>query len=118
MDESLSQNSATERAYLVFEPRRAISSIRSWARRHAAELMCAGLLAGMSWQMLAVISRKSITIDEIVMIPAAYYHLVAGDFQLVNEHPPLAICFFLWRYIVTGWRRACVAPAGWVLQPL
>ena len=90
MDESLSQNSATERAYLVFEPRRAISSIRSWARRHAAELMCAGLLAGMSWQMLAVISRKSITIDEIVMIPAAYYHLVAGNFQLVNEHPPLS----------------------------
>ena len=90
MDESLSQNSATERTYLVFEPRRAINSIWSWARRHAAELMCAGLLAGMSWQMLAVISRKSITIDEIVMIPAAYYHLVAGNFQLVNEHPPLS----------------------------
>jgi hypothetical protein len=40
--------------------------------------------------MFAVISRKSITVDEIVMIPSAYYHLAAGNFQLVNEHPPLA----------------------------
>ena len=90
MDESLNQNTATGRAYLVFEPRRAIGSTWRWARVHIAELMCAGLLAGMSLQMLAVISRKSITIDEIVMIPAAYYHLVAGNFQLVNEHPPLS----------------------------
>ena len=44
----------------------------------------------MSLQMFAVISRKSITVDEIVMIPSAYYHLAAGNFQLVNEHPPLA----------------------------
>ncbi len=43
----------------------------------------------MSLQMLAVISRKSITVDEIVLIPAAYYHLAAFDCQLVNEHPPL-----------------------------
>lgn len=40
--------------------------------------------------MLAVVRRKNITVDEIVMIPSAYYHLVAGNFQLVNEHPPLA----------------------------
>ncbi len=40
--------------------------------------------------MLAVIARKSITNDEIVMIPAAYYHLVSGDYQVVNEHPPLS----------------------------
>jgi hypothetical protein len=39
--------------------------------------------------MFAVISRKSIAVDEIVMIPSAYYHLAAG-FQLVGEHPPLA----------------------------
>lgn len=43
----------------------------------------------MSMQMLAVIARKSITNDEIVHIPAGYYHLVAGEFQLNNEHPPL-----------------------------
>jgi hypothetical protein len=40
--------------------------------------------------MLAVVRRKNITVDEIVMIPSAYYHLAAGNFQLVNEHPPLA----------------------------
>jgi len=44
----------------------------------------------MSLQMLAVVARKSITVDETVMIPAAYYHLAAGNFQLVNEHPPLS----------------------------
>src|SRR5256886_6171591 len=44
----------------------------------------------MCLQMVAVISRKSITCDEVVMIPSAYYHLAAGNFQLVNEHPPLS----------------------------
>jgi len=44
----------------------------------------------MALNMLAVVSRKSITIDEIVMIPAAYYHLAAGNFQLVHDHPPLS----------------------------
>ena len=43
----------------------------------------------MSLQMFAVIWRKSITIDELVLIPSAYYHLVDSDFQLVNEHPAL-----------------------------
>jgi 4-amino-4-deoxy-L-arabinose transferase-like glycosyltransferase len=51
--------------------------------------MSAGLLLLMAVNMLAAISRKSITNDEIVHIPAGYYHLVAGDFQLNNEHPPL-----------------------------
>ena len=39
--------------------------------------------------MLAVIARKSITLDETVMIPSAYYHLAAANFQLVHDHPPL-----------------------------
>jgi hypothetical protein len=43
----------------------------------------------MAANMFAAISRKGITNDEIVHIPAGYYHLVAGDFQLNNEHPPL-----------------------------
>ena len=43
----------------------------------------------MAVNMFAAISRKGITNDEIVHIPAGYYHLVAGDFQLNNEHPPL-----------------------------
>lgn len=44
----------------------------------------------MSLNMLAVITRKSITLDETVMIPAAYYHLAAGNFQLVHDHPPFS----------------------------
>jgi len=44
----------------------------------------------MALQMFAVVARKSITVDEIVMIPAAYYHWAAGNCQLVHEHPPLA----------------------------
>src|SRR4030095_11387292 len=63
---------------------------RRYARTHAAQLACGGLLLIMTLQMFAIITRKSITIDEIVMIPAAYYHLVTGDFQFVNEHPPLS----------------------------
>jgi len=74
----------------VIDIRRVFAAARIWARAHLAELACAALLAAMSFQMFAVISRKSITVDEIVMIPSAYYHLAAGNFQLVNEHPPLA----------------------------
>lgn len=43
----------------------------------------------MALQMLAVISRKSITNDEVISIPAGYYHLVAGNFQISKGHPPL-----------------------------
>ena len=54
-----------------------------------AEAVCGALLLLMAVNLCASISRKSITNDEIVHIPAGYYHLVAGDFQLNNEHPPL-----------------------------
>jgi hypothetical protein len=57
------------------------------ARR--AEAVCAALLFLLAANLFASISRKSITNDEIVHIPAGYYHLVAGEFQLNNEHPPL-----------------------------
>jgi hypothetical protein len=60
-----------------------------WLRMHYPELLCAGLLMIMGVQMLAVISRKTITVDETIHIPAGYYHLVRGDFQINNEHPPL-----------------------------
>ena len=97
MEESLNQTAAEgfnadadSEGFIVFEPRRALSRVRAWARAHAAPLACAALLAFMSLQMLAVVWRKSITVDEIVMIPAAYYHLAAGNCQLVHEHPPLA----------------------------
>ena len=54
-----------------------------------AEAVCGALLFLMAVNLFASISRKSITNDEIVHIPAGYYHLVAGEFQLNNEHPPL-----------------------------
>ncbi len=54
-----------------------------------AGVLAATLLAIMSGQMLAVVAHKNITVDEIVMIPAAYCHL-ACTVPLVNEHPPLS----------------------------
>ncbi|HYO64135.1 MAG TPA: glycosyltransferase family 39 protein [Pyrinomonadaceae bacterium] len=57
------------------------------ARRY--EVLSACLLLLMCANLLAVISRKTITNDEIVHIPAGYYHLVEGLFQVNNEHPPL-----------------------------
>jgi 4-amino-4-deoxy-L-arabinose transferase-like glycosyltransferase len=55
-----------------------------------AVLLCAVLLALMGVQMLAVIRQKSITVDEWVLIPAGFYHLTAGDYRPVKEHPPVA----------------------------
>ena len=55
-----------------------------------AGCVCALLLALMALQMLVVVSRKSITVDEYVLIPAGYYHLTEGDYRPVSEHPPVA----------------------------
>lgn len=60
-----------------------------WVGVRWAEVICAALLMTMSIQLFAVVARKNITNDEIVHVPAGYYHLVAGEFQLNNEHPPL-----------------------------
>jgi hypothetical protein len=68
---------------------RQLEAFKQSLHSHQTELMCAGLLLLMAVNMLAAISHKGITNDEIVHIPAGYYHLVAGDFQLNNEHPPL-----------------------------
>src|SRR5256885_15229535 len=89
MDQSLSQIAAEE-SFLVIEPRRAISWLTTFVRAHAAAVSAGVLLAIMAAQMFVVVWRKSITIDEIVMIPSAYYHLAARNPQLVNEHPPLS----------------------------
>lgn len=89
MDESFNHGASGARA-LTFEPRAALARAREWAGAHAASLACAALLSAMTLQMFAVVARKSITVDEIVLIPAAYYHWAAGNCQLVHEHPPLA----------------------------
>jgi 4-amino-4-deoxy-L-arabinose transferase-like glycosyltransferase len=88
MNESFSQDQTA--AAIVFEPRRAAIYAWQWAREHASALLCALFVGAMSLNMLAVITRKSITLDETVMIPSAYYHLAAGNFQLVHDHPPLS----------------------------
>jgi hypothetical protein len=62
-----------------------------WARARRAWLICVLLLGIMSVQMLAAVSRKSITTDEVVHIPAGYYHLAVGDFQFLNQHPPVSM---------------------------
>lgn len=67
----------------------AFLNIRQVVVARKAEVVCAAMLLLMAANLLASISRKSITNDEIVHIPAGYYHLVAGEFQLNNEHPPL-----------------------------
>jgi len=67
----------------------AFAAVRRLVAVRKAEAICGLLLLLMAVNLLASISRKSITNDEIVHIPAGYYHLVAGKFQLNNEHPPL-----------------------------
>lgn len=85
MDESLNQEFAT----VTVQPRRTLAQALRWVWTRRAESLCAALLLGMCLQMFGVIARKNITNDEIVHIPAGYYHLVNGEFQLNNEHPPL-----------------------------
>jgi 4-amino-4-deoxy-L-arabinose transferase-like glycosyltransferase len=91
MDQSLDKERQVVTAdFVTIDPRRLFSMLLTFAQSHTAELIGGALLAIMGLQMFVVIWRKSITVDEIVMIPSAYYHLVDSDFQLVNEHPPLS----------------------------
>jgi hypothetical protein len=89
MEESSSQEATPEAMFVVIEPRQALAKARRWARARRVRLICVALLGVMSLQMLAAASRKSISTDELVHIPAGYYHLVVGDFQFLNLHPPV-----------------------------
>jgi Dolichyl-phosphate-mannose-protein mannosyltransferase len=90
MDQSLEgQERVAGDSWTVVAPGRVLDILKRFVLAHRAEVACACLLLLMGINLLAAISRKSITNDEIVHIPAGYYHLVAGDFQLNNEHPPL-----------------------------
>src|SRR5260370_37867765 len=51
--------------------------------------LCALLLIVMGVNFLSVLPRKSITVDDIVHIPAGFYHL-HGNFRINFEQPPLA----------------------------
>ena len=90
MDQSLEgQERVAVESWTVVAPGRVLELLKQLVLAHRAEVVCACLLLLMAINLLAAISRKSITNDEIVHIPAGYYHLVAGDFHLNNEHPPL-----------------------------
>src|ERR1043165_10178928 len=90
MNQSFSQEISPATDFIRFEPRQILAGAVSFVRVHATACGAGALLLVMALQMFAVIWRKSITVDEIVMIPSAYYHLASGNFQLVNEHPPLS----------------------------
>ncbi len=69
--------------------RTTLERVRLTLITYRVEALCAGILLAMALNMIFVTARKSITADEIVLIPAAYYHLITNDPQLVREHPPL-----------------------------
>jgi hypothetical protein len=89
MDESLRRGVIGNEPGLQRAAARIFARTRLILAAYKVEALCAGILLAMSLNMIAVTARKSITTDELVLIPAAYYHLVTDDFQLVNEHPPL-----------------------------
>jgi dolichyl-phosphate-mannose-protein mannosyltransferase len=59
-------------------------------RKKRGELLCGLILAVMGVNLFSQAARKSLTNDELVHIPSAHRHLIAGDFRLNPEHPPLA----------------------------
>jgi hypothetical protein len=66
--------------------------VSGWVR-HRFEILAGALLLLMAANLISVTARKSITADEIVLIPAAYYYLVDDQVNLIGQHPPL--CKFL-----------------------
>jgi 4-amino-4-deoxy-L-arabinose transferase-like glycosyltransferase len=57
--------------------------------RRRVEICAALILLLMAVNLVSVTARKSITTDEVVLIPSAYYHLVTNHVQLIPQHPPL-----------------------------
>jgi 4-amino-4-deoxy-L-arabinose transferase-like glycosyltransferase len=86
MDETLPQvvsgDEPDAASRVVAEARRALATYK-------LEILCATILLALAFVLVAITARKSITADEIVLIPSAYYHLVTNDVQLIPQHPPL-----------------------------
>lgn len=68
---------------------RVVAEARRTLIAYKVEILCATILLAMAFVLVAITARKSITADEIVLIPSAYYHLVTNDVQLIPQHPPL-----------------------------
>jgi len=64
--------------------------IRWVARKYTAQLIVAGLLLVMAINLFSVMARKSITIDETLIIPSGYYYLSLRTFYIEPDHPPLS----------------------------
>lgn len=64
-------------------------TLGGFAKQYAPQLVSAGLLLVMAINLLTVVARKNITIDETLAIPAGYYYLSAEAFHINNDHPPL-----------------------------
>jgi hypothetical protein len=84
---------------------------RGFFTRRRAELVCALLLTLMALTMLDVVRRKSLTTDELVMIPAGYYHVTTGDFRPVGEHPPFIKVLSGLPLLFTGTEAPPIDPA-------
>jgi hypothetical protein len=69
--------------------RRVVAEARRTFVAYKVEVLCATILLAMAFVLVTITARKSITADEIVLIPSAYYHLVTNDVQLIPQHPPL-----------------------------
>src|SRR5256714_6613214 len=65
-----------------------LASVSATTPARRGEAVAAIMLLLMAANCLSVIARKSVTNDENIHIPAGYYHLVVGDFQFNNPHPP------------------------------
>ena len=70
--------------------RKQLTAILAGWRKKRGVLLCVMILAVMGVNLVSQAARKSLTNDELVHIPAAHRHLIAGDFRLNPEHPPLA----------------------------
>jgi hypothetical protein len=66
----------------------ALRSLRSILVERWPQLISGVLLLTMAVNLYVAASRKTLTNDEIMHIPAGYYHLT-GTFAFNNEHPPL-----------------------------
>jgi 4-amino-4-deoxy-L-arabinose transferase-like glycosyltransferase len=90
MDESLGRNAIGNERWPKGAAALNIERARLALAGYRVEIFCAGILFVMALNLVTVTARKSITADELVLIPAAYYHLVTNDIHLVTEHPPLS----------------------------
>src|SRR5204863_649391 len=77
--------------------------------------MAGAILLVMAVNLISVLARKSITTDEIVLIPSAYYHWVDNDIHLIGQHPPLCKLLAGLPLLVlqpNEWKPEKIDPAG------